>query len=218
MCCMIALQYGESKVGKMKMVENTSSGGLDSLQHRHTVMSQDGGEPQFSIKDRTPLCLQDTAGSQFISSRGKLKYWRSAEQRARLCGRGRCWHREAKAATTATSPLLPSFLSGPTSKVSLFFIAYSFSPEVDLFSDPLAQPMTLLSHNRTMISPFQGVCFAAHYRQLSAWFFSKTSPATKSIPSIHSGIFVIYTVLLITHFSLRIIPNEATWWLQCSAL
>lgn len=99
----------------------------------------------------------------------------------------------------------------------------------------------LLSHNRTMISPFWGACFAAHYRQLSALFFPKASPATKSIPtkkckseeeSTHlitlqillgfpssmsslmmSSFPRIYTVLLIINFPLWFILND-----YCSAV
>lgn len=138
----------------------------------------------FPFKERTSLCLQERAGSQFVSSRGKLKYWGSAEKTVRLCGAGRCWHRAAKAVTTAISPLLPSFLPGPTRKVSPLFIAYYFSPEADLFSHPLVPPVTLLhtTGQRSALSDCSA-CFAAHYRKLSALFFSKASPATKSIPT-----------------------------------
>lgn len=137
----------------------------------------------FPFKERTSLCLQGRAGSQFVSSRSKLKYWGSLEQMVRLCGTHRSWHREATTVTTATSPLLASFLPGPTSRVSLLFIAYYSSPEADSFSHPLVQPVMLLSHNRTMISPFWGACFAAYYRQFSALFFPEASPPTRCTPT-----------------------------------
>lgn len=180
----MVLQHGESKVGKMRMVKkNPSLKGLILYNTEIGLWVRMEENHSFPFKERTSLCLQDRAGSQFVSHRSKLKYWGSVEQTVRLCGTRRCWHREVTTITTATSPLLPSFLPGPTSKVSLLFVAYYSSPEADLFSHPLVQPMTPLSHNRTMISPFWGACFAAHYRQFSALFFPKASPPTKSIPT-----------------------------------
>lgn len=133
----------------MRMVEKTWSEGLDPLQNRHRVRSEEGGEPELYIQGKDSSV---PAGQNWLTAcQQQRQTTRAGPRRADGWGRAEqagAGMGDAKAVASLTSSLPPSSLPGPASKASLPVVACYFSPKARLPSHPLGQPVMLLSPKR----------------------------------------------------------------------
>lgn len=147
-------------------------------------MSQDGGEPQLSIQGKYTLhCASKTELAHSLPAE-EANWSIGAAQDREWCCEEQAGVGTGKVPHLPLPPLLFCLLSCQAQLAkSVFSLPITSHQRQIYFHWSSSASDAALTHRTMIISCFWGACFAAHYRQWSALFFSKASPATRSIPT-----------------------------------